>query len=227
MPKDKLKRFKEVNSFKNCYYMSYEQAVNNAFSLSGKWGSEVFNNANDLVLELGCGKGEFTVGLGEKHLSKNYIGVDIKGNRIWKGAKYAMENNVLNVAFLRTRIDFIDKAFAKDEVSEIWITFPDPQPRSKKEDKRLTSLKFLNNYKNILQKNGIVHLKTDSEMLYQYTLKVIEKNKFKLLLSTPDLYTETNEEFEEVKSIKTYYEQLFSSKGFKIAYIRFCLHHES
>ena len=191
------------------------------FKLKGKWNSDYFKNNNPIVLELGCGKGEYSNGLAEKYPDKNFIGIDIKGARIWRGSKNAQEKNLNNVCFLRTQIEYIEGCFSKDEVSEIWITFPDPQPN--KEKKRLTHLVFLNRYKNVLKNNGIVHLKTDSVELYDFTLDVIKENKITLLDSTNDLYGNSQPEREEVKSIKTHYEKLFTAKGKKITYLKFQL----
>jgi len=215
MPKRKLQRFAEVETFPNVFYLPFGEEK---FSKKGVW-NKFFGNNNPIVLELGCGKGEYTVGLAKKYPHKNFIGVDIKGNRIWRGAKTAVEDKMNNVAFLRTRIDLIEKAFAKNEVSEIWITFPDPQP--KKENKRLTAMVFLVRYRKIMQQKGIVHLKTDSKELFDFTMKLIQKNKLKLLDSTDDLYSQKGRE--EVKSIQTYYEEKFLKQGKKITYIKFQL----
>lgn len=213
MAKKKLQRFAEIETFPNVFYLPFGEKN---FSLYGKW-HEHFGNKNPIVLELGCGKGEYTIGLAEKHPNKNFIGVDIKGNRIWRGAKTAVENKMKNAAFLRTRIELIENAFAKNEVSEIWITFPDPQP--KKENKRLTSIVFLERYKKIIQQKGIIHLKTDNQELFDFTLKVISESKLKVLDSTDDLYSENDRD--KVKLIKTYYEQKFLKQGNKITYIKF------
>src|SRR3972149_7632533 len=201
MPKRKLQRFAEVETFPNVFYLPFGEEK---FPKKRIW-NEFFGNSNPIVLELGCGKGEYTVGLAKKYPAKNFIGIDIKGNRIWRGAKTAVEDKMNNVAFVRTRINLIENAFAKNEVSEIWITFPDPQP--KKENKRLTSLVFLERYTNILKQKSIIHLKTDSKELFDFTMEVVSDNKLKLLDSTDDLYSQN--EREEVKSIQTYYEEKF------------------
>src|SRR5690606_17521039 len=185
--KNKLKRFKENETFSNVIQPTREEVVSGDFYLKGKWNQEIFKNDNPIVLELGCGKGEYSVGLSQKYPNKNFIGIDIKGARMWVGAKQAEALNLNNVAFLRTRIDFIEQAFAKDEVDEIWITFPDPQPQKTRERKRLTHLRFLERYRNLLKKGGIVHLKTDSRLLYDFTLEVIKDNKLELIVHTPDL----------------------------------------
>jgi tRNA (guanine-N7-)-methyltransferase len=223
--KKKIQRFAEVAAFPNVFHMSYEDSLE-GFKLKGKWNNEYFHNDHPIVLELGCGKGEYTVGLAQRYPQKNFIGVDIKGNRIWMGARHAVESKMDNVGFLRTRIDFIRSAFGKGEVSEIWITFPDPQPQKPRERKRLTSPQFLDKYKDILAPGGLIHLKTDNFPLYEYTLEVIKKNGYELLEHTDDLYGKRDikgfgDDLGEVGAIKTYYEKKFSDMGFKINYIRF------
>jgi tRNA (guanine-N7-)-methyltransferase len=219
MPKNKLQRFAELKTFSNVYEFLWTERETD-FKLKGKWNSEHFKNENPIVLELGCGKGEYSIGLAERYPNKNFIGLDIKGARIWRGSKNAQEKNLHNVAFLRTQIEYIEACFAKDEVSEIWITFPDPQPN--KEKKRLTHMIFLNRYKNVLKPNGVVHLKTDSAELHEFTLEVIKENKLELLDSTRDLYG-SSEPREEAKAFKTHYENLFTAKGKKITYLKFRL----
>lgn len=221
MAKRKLKKFAEVNSFDNCFFLSFEQSQAAGLPLKGKWHKEFFKNENPIVLELGCGKGEYSVGLAKRYPDKNFVGVDIKGNRIWTGAKQAVDEKMNNVAFIRTRIDFIEACFEKNEVSEIWITFPDPQPQKTRERKRLTNMRFLNRYKNILKEGGIVNLKTDNEPFYDYTREVIKENKLPELDATNDLYANVNLRDEALTNIKTHYEKLFSEKGFKICYLKF------
>ena len=223
MAQRKLHKFAEITTFPNVIALLYKD-VQQELPLKGKWHSEYFKNNNPIVLELGCGKGEYTVGLAKKHPNKNFIGVDIKGNRLWRGAKTAIEDKMLNVAFVRTRIDFIEACFEKNEVDEIWITFPDPQPQQPREKKRLTNQRFLNKYKNILKPAGIIHLKTDSKPLWEYTLEVVKENNHKLLCSTDNLYKDTSGIFAEAASISTYYETLFMGKGFDICYLQFQLH---
>jgi tRNA (guanine-N7-)-methyltransferase len=218
MPKNKLQRFAELRTFSNVHEFLFDEWDNN-FKLKGKWNSDYFNNENPITLELGCGKGEYSNGLAKKYPNKNFIGVDIKGARMWRGSKTAQEQNLKNVSYLRTQIEYIEGCFSKDEVSEIWITFPDPQPN--KERKRLTHLLFLNKYKNVLKQDGLIHLKTDSLELYNFSLDVIKENKITLLDSTNDLYGDSNPKREEVKSIKTHYEKLFTAKGKKITYLKF------
>lgn len=221
MYKQKLERFAEIAEFPNVFHLTYEN-LRNEFPLKGKWNEIYFNNSHPVVLELGCGKGEYTIGLAEKFPQKNFIGVDVKGNRMWVGAKFALEEKISNVGFLRTRIDFIESCFGKDEVNEIWITFPDPQPQKPRERKRLTAPMFLNRYKKFLKPGGVIHLKTDSEMLYSYTLEVIEQNKYHLLDATNDLYNApANEDHKNARSIQTYYEQKYLQKNMRICYLKF------
>ena len=219
----KLEKFAELETFRNCYKFFFE-TISQGFALKGKWHDQHFQNTRPLVLELGCGKGEYTVGLATANPQKNYIGVDIKGNRIWTGAKTAIDQNLHNVAFLRTRIDFIDHCFGENEVDEIWITFPDPQPQKTRQRKRLTHPLFLNRYKQFLKPNGVVHLKTDSTLLYEYTLEVIAELNLPLLWHTADLYRNCPPDRQELVTIKTYYEKLFTDKGEDIKYILFMLH---
>jgi tRNA (guanine-N7-)-methyltransferase len=218
----KQEKFIEFDTFKNCFTLFFEN-ISKGFLLKGSWHSDYFKNSNPIVLELGCGKGEYTIGLSENNHSKNYIGVDIKGNRIWVGAKYAIENNLNNVAFLRTRIDFIEHCFLENEIDEIWITFPDPQPQSTRKRSRLTNPLFLNRYKKILKKGGLIHLKTDSTSLYEYTLQVIEENKNLIIWQTNNLYQNCPDNRQELIQIKTHYEKLFTDKGENIKYICFTL----
>lgn len=220
MGKGKLAKFAENETFSNLFQPGYEEVSVHGFPLKGQWAETFFQNKNPIVLELGCGKGEYTVGLSEKYPNKNFIGVDIKGARIWRGLSNAREKNLTNTAFLRTRIQNINLFFAEDEVSEIWITFPDPQP--KKEGKRLTCPRFLENYKKILLSDGIVHLKTDDADLYEYTLEVVRNENHRLLLHSNDLYQPGNP-FWEVMEVRTFYEQMWLDMEKKIKYIRFQL----
>lgn len=218
----KQEKFVDFNSFTNCFTLYFEN-ISDGFPLKGKWHSAYFKNQNPIVLELGCGKGEYSVGLAKNNPNKNYIGVDIKGNRIWTGAKEAIDTKLNNVGFLRTRIDFIEHCFSENEVSEIWITFPDPQPQKTRARKRLTHMMFINRYKKFLKPGGLIHLKTDSTSFYEYTLEIIKENKFTLLFSVDDLYTNCPEGREELVNIKTHYEKLFTDKGEKIKYCCFIL----
>lgn len=219
----KLEKFADLASFENCFTLFFENILK-GFQLKGKWKENYFKNTNPLVLELGCGKGEYTVGLSSANPQKNYIGVDIKGNRIWTGAKQCLDAKLTNAAFLRTRIDFIEHCFALEEVDEIWITFPDPQPQSTRARKRLTHPMFTNRYKKILKKGGLVHLKTDSTSLYEYTLETIAENNFNLIWHTNNLYKDCPANRQELITIKTYYEKLFTEKGEDIKYIAFQIH---
>lgn len=218
----KQEKFADFETFKNCFTLFFEN-ISKGFPLKGKWNSDYFHNTQPIVLELGCGKGEYTVGLASNNPGKNYIGVDIKGNRIWTGASQALEKNLENVGFLRTRIDFIEHCFSENEVDEIWITFPDPQPQSTRKRSRLTNPLFLNRYKKILKKDGIVHLKTDSTSFYEYTLEVIEEQKLPLIWHTNDLYKNCPADRQELITIKTHYEKLFTEKGEDIKYVCFKL----
>ncbi len=221
MAKRKLKKFAEVASFNNCFFLSFEDSKAGGLPLKGKWNEIYFKNNNPIILELGCGKGEYTIGLAERFPDKNFIGVDIKGNRIWTGAKTAIEKKMNNVAFIRTRIDFIDSCFDDNEINEIWITFPDPQPQKTRIRNRLTNMMFINRYKKILIHDGIINLKTDNEPFYDYTREVVEENKLDLLDNTNDLYADRKNRDEALTSIKTYYEKKFSDLGFKICYLKF------
>jgi len=221
MAKRKLKKFAEVESFHNCFYLPFEEARDNGLPLKGKWHTEYFKNNNPIVLELGCGKGEYTVGLAQRFPEKNFIGVDIKGNRIHTGAKTAVDNKMNNVAFVRTRIDFIEACFAENEISEIWITFPDPQPQKTRVRKRLTNMMFIKRYKKIMKEGGIINLKTDNEPFYDYSREVAAENKFEIIDSTNDLYDDITARDEVLTSIKTHYEKLFTKKGFKICYLKY------
>lgn len=189
--------------------------------LKGKWHSDFFKNQNPIVLELGCGRGEYTVSLAEKFPEKNFVGVDWKGARLWRGAKTALDNKMPNVAFLRIMIQNILNFFSHDEVSEIWITFPDPQPQPSRERKRLTSLRFLKMYNQLLLPGGIIHLKTDNKAFYDFTLEVIGENKFKNIYATDDLYHSDADN--EILGIKTTYENMFLEQGMKICYLKFAI----
>lgn len=219
----KLEKFAELNTFANTFSFHHFK-IDEGFRQKGCWHQQVFKNNNPIVLELGCGRGEYTIGLAENDTSKNFIGVDVKGNRIWTGAKHAIDNHMNHVAFLRTRIDIIDHCFSENEVSEIWITFPDPQPQKNRARKRLTNPDFfLNRYKKFLKPDGVIHLKTDNTFFYEYTLEVIKERKLCLLFSTNDLYQNCPPDREELTRIKTYYENLFTAKGEKIKYCSFKL----
>ncbi len=222
MAKHKLAQFQENLSFAHLIQPSFDEVFGCDYHLKSHWAEKVFKNTNPIVLELGCGKGEYAIGLSEKFPQKNYIGVDIKGARLWRGAKTVQEMNMPNVVFLRSRIEFIKSVFANDEISEIWVTFPDPQPKRFK--KRLTSSKFLNYYRNFLCDGGLVHLKTDNDMLYEYTHELVKYNNLKIRTSTPNLYAVGSED--EILSIRTFYESQYLAKGKTINYISFHLEKE-
>ncbi len=220
MGKNKLARFAENETFANLFQLSYEQITKEGFALKGKWNQEFFKNDNPIVLELGCGKGEYTVGLAKKYPNKNFIGIDIKGARLWRGCKTSNEDNMTNVAFVRTHIQMIESYFAQQEVSEIWITFPDPQ--LKKPNKRLTCERFLKLYSNILKTDGIIHLKTDSQELYEYTKdEVLIPSKREIIYNTSDLYSSDFKE--DVVEIQTFYESMYLKIGKPITYLKFKL----
>lgn len=221
MAKRKLQKFAELGTFENVFQPTKADIAGGSFFLKGKWSSAYFKNNNPLILELGCGKGEYTTGLAEKFPDKNFIGLDIKGERLWKGSKTALDKKMSNVAFIRTQIEYINYFFDTNEVSEIWITFPDPQPKKAKAKQRLTSSQFLERYKKFLLPGGIIHLKTDNAPLFDYTLEVIRENNHHLLLETHDLYKNSLQE--EILGIKTYYETMFLGEGLPICYLRFQL----
>ena len=217
--KNKLKRFKENETFKNVIQPTREEITKASFSLKGKW-NEFFGNNNPLVLELGCGKGEYTIGMARQNHNKNFIGIDIKGARFWRGAKTAIEEKITNAAFLRTQIELIDGLFAPGEVSEIWITFPDPQIKYKRTKHRLTNEVFLDKYKLILKENGIINLKTDSEFMHGYTLGLLHGKGYEVLYANHDIYKKEGSP-KEVLEIQTFYEKQYLEKGKPITYIKF------
>ncbi len=217
MGKNKLAKFREMETFEHVVQVPYNKIKNDTFYLKGKWAKDFFKNENPIILELGCGKGEYTVALAERNPDFNYIGVDIKGARLFNGAKEAKDKGLKNVGFLRTNIEIIEQFFGAEEIAEIWLTFPDPQ--MKKTTKRLTSTMFLNRYKLFLQKEGIVHLKTDSNFQYTYTHTMVYINKFEVLAETDNLYE--SEILSETLQIKTFYEKQWLSRGITIKYIAF------
>ncbi|WP_341901681.1 tRNA (guanosine(46)-N7)-methyltransferase TrmB [Fluviicola taffensis] len=226
MGKNKLRRFAEMKLWNNVFEPTLEPNPQEAFPLKGKWQQDYFKNDNPIVLELGCGKGEYSVGLAKHYPNKNFIGVDIKGSRMFVGAKEAIDENLTNVAFLRTKIDFIDSYFTENEVDEIWLTFSDPQPL--KPRKRLTSEQFISRYRRILKPGGIIHLKTDSDLLFESTEEQIQEHNYQLIESTWDLYQSMPEDLDptirDILHIKTHYEQLFTAKGSVIKYCSFRIH---
>lgn len=218
--KNKLKRFRENETFNNVLQPTREEAVSGSFELKGKWNSDFFKNDNPIVLELGCGKGEYSVGLAERYPDKNFIGIDIKGARFWRGAKTAVENGLHNVAFLRTQIELINHFFAEGEVSEIWITFPDPQIKYKRTKHRMTNSAFLQLYKKILKPDGLMHLKTDSEFMHGYTLGLLHGEGHNVLYANHNVYRNEGAP-EVVTSIQTFYEKQYLELGKPITYIQF------
>lgn len=219
MGKNKLKKFADMAEFKCVLQYPREELLQHGFPFSGQWNKEVFTQSNPITLELGCGRGEYTVALAKSDSKRNFVGIDIKGARMWTGAKQVEEESIPNAAFLRCEIENINHFYAPGEVDELWITFPDPQ--MKKSRKRLTSSRFLNLYRKILRPDGIINLKTDSPFLFEYTKRLVEINDFETLICTEDLYGSGIAD--EVSSIKTYYEQQWLSRGKKIKLISFRL----
>ncbi len=218
--KNKLKRFRENETFANVFQPTREELVNQNFALKGRWNTSFFKNNNPLILELGCGKGEYTIALAQKYLNKNFIGVDIKGARFWKGAKTAVEEKIPNIAFLRTQIELIEYAFSENEIDEIWITFPDPQIKYKRTKHRMTNSTFLQKYRKVLKKGGFVNLKTDSEFMHGYTLGLLHGEGHEVIYSNHDIYKQEGSP-EEVTSIQTFYESQYLQQNKPITYIRF------
>lgn len=221
MSKNKLEKFADNLSFPNFIQISHDVISENDAPLKGNWHRDFFKNNNPIVLELGCGKGEYTIELAQRYPHMNFIGVDKKGSRMWKGCKYSVEKGLSNVAFIRTQIQFLANYFAENEVSEIWLTFPDPQPKRSKVNKRLTSSMYLDIYKKIATPNACVHLKTDNRILFDYTLEVIDKLQFFLLEKNEDIYA--SEIVNCDLAIQTYYEKMWLEQGLKIYYLKFCL----
>ena len=218
---NKLQRFAELNTFSNVIqYPDHEESK--PFPMRGKWAEEFFKNDHPIVLELACGKGEYTIGLAKQFPEKNFIGIDIKGNRIWKGAKYALENDMKNVGFLRIEIEKLPHYFADGEIDEIWITFPDPQLKKKRTRKRLTFPRFLKLYEQVGKKNVFIHLKTDSTELYEFTIEMIEQENCRIEENIKDVYKEAPDH-PVLTGIKTYYEGKHLENGLTIKYLKFRL----
>jgi len=248
--KNKLARWTELGSYDNVIEPLIGEVSAKDHPVKGEWHQQIFKNTNPIVLELGCGRGEYTIGLANNFPGKNYIGIDIKGARMWRGAKTANEQGLANVAFLRTRIEFINSFFAPDEVDEIWITFPDPHPGGRNSNKRLTSPWYLNSYRLFLKDKGVVHLKTDNRELYDFTNKMLIYNNSDILISTEDLYSSDDKSvysrnkthshpevsdlsgtsgvnyFDSILSIRTHYEEIFLKAGLQITYLAFRLEKE-
>ena len=243
MGKDKLRRFEENKNFHNLYQPSFDDVFRRDYELKGRWGEHVFGNNHPIVLELGCGKGEYTLALAALHENMNFLGMDIKGARLWRGARTALEEHRSNVAFVRGRIEFIESFFGPGEVSEIWITFPDPHPGKRNSNKRLTCPWFLNTYRNFLRDKGIIHLKTDNAELYSYTERLAADNGLEIVASTKDMHSmdpglipvtgrilasvsdpaAVREIQTGIRDVRTHYETMFMEKGMKINYIAFRL----
>ena len=209
-----------MESYPHVFQAEIEE-LRQGYPMKGKWKQNFFKNDNPLIVELGCGMGEYTVGMAENDPNKNYIGIDIKGARMWQGATQSLEKKLSNVAFLRIRIEFIEHCFNKNEVDEIWITFPDPQIKKRRAKKRLTHPNFLKKYKNIMRDNGLIHLKTDSQFLHGFTLGVIVSQGYEIEETTNDLYSSYLEK--ECMGITTHYEKIYLEKGIPITYLRFRL----
>ncbi|AXT56927.1 tRNA (guanosine(46)-N7)-methyltransferase TrmB [Aquimarina sp. MMG015] len=218
--KNKLKRFNENRSFQNVVEPTREEVLSNSLGFKGKWREKFFKNENPIILELGCGKGEYTVGLAEKYPDKNFIGIDIKGARFWRGAKTAIEKEMNNVAFIRTQIELVDHIFDTGEIDEIWITFPDPQIKYKRTKHRMTNHDFLQRYKKILKEDGIMHLKTDSEFMHGYTLGLLHGEGHEVLYANHNVYHQEGSP-EAVTSIQTFYEKQYLEENKPITYIQF------
>jgi tRNA (guanine-N7-)-methyltransferase len=216
--KGKLLKFSEMKSFSHVLQPGFYEVFEKDFHLKSKWAQTFFKNNNPIILELGCGKGEYTTGLAEQNPNKNYIGIDIKGARIWRGAKTAKEKGLKNVAFIRTSIDLIASLFGPEEIDEIWLTFSDPQP--KKPKKRLSSSIFLNRYLKFLKAGSIIHVKTDNRLLYEYSLALARINNFNITFSSTNIYSDDNLP-ETVKNIQTFYEKQFLSEGKAIYYLEY------
>ena len=220
MGKGKLAKFADMETYRNVFQYPYSVVSDVPFAMRGHWREQFFQNQNPIILELGCGKGEYAVALAKSHPDRNYIGVDIKGARMWTGATQALQEHIDNVAFLRTNIEIINRFFAPDEVQEIWLTFSDPQMKNPR--KRLTSTYFMQRYRCFLQDGGTIHLKTDSNFLFTYTTCMVEHNRLPLLARTEDLYSEGSDHA-EAASIQTYYEKMWLDRGLNIRYMRFQL----
>ena len=218
--KNKLKRFRENETFENVFQPTREEVTSGQFELKGKWNSDFFKNEHPIIVELGCGKGEYSIGLAERFPEKNFIGIDVKGARFWRGAKTAVDTGLHNVAFIRTQIELLDYVFADHEIDEIWITFPDPQIKYKRTKHRMTNSEFLQLYKKVLKPEGIVNLKTDSEFMHGYTLGLLHGEGHEVLYANHNVYKNEGSP-EIVTAIQTFYEKQYLEINKAITYIRF------
>lgn len=217
MGKNKLAKFANMETYPHVFQYPFAILKEKGFEMKGRWNELFFKNNNPIILELGCGKGEYTVGLGKLYPENNFIGIDIKGARMWAGAKQSLEEGMNNVAFLRTHIELIHHFFGEGEISEIWITFPDPQMN--KVNRRMTSTRFMKLYGQVLKPNGVIHLKSDSNFMFTYTSEMVELNKLNILFKTDDLYH--SDLVDDVLTIKTFYEQQWIARGLNIKYLKF------
>ena len=228
MPKNKLKKFAENETFPHFFQPVFEELCENGFPLKGIWNKEFFKNANPVVLELGCGKGEYCVGLAELEPDRNYIGMDIKGSRMWHGAKTAQLRGWKNLAFIRSKIDQVERFFGPEEISDIWLTFSDPQARDSRAHRRLTHPRFIKMYQRLLKPGGTIHLKTDSPLLYAFTLEVIEEMGLHIIWNSADVYGELIHQVDDLLrkklQIRTYYEDIWLKEAAKIHYLEFKVH---
>ena len=223
MAKRKLQRFAENATFTHFFQPEWDE-LSSGFLLRGKWNDDFFKNGNPVIIEMGCGKGEYTVDLSDKYPERNFIGIDKKGARMWKGGKTSHENAMPNVAFVRSHAEMVGSIFEAGEVDELWITFPEPQPNSPRSKKRFTSSQFLDRYRSILKPGGIIHLKTDSELVYESTLELVLAENYPLQYSCDDLYQNAAiEQLKDVMEVQTHYEKIWLGKGFKIKYLSFSL----
>jgi len=226
LAKRKLQRFAENATFNHFFQPEWEE-LSAGFSLRGKWNDDFFKNDNPIIIEMGCGKGEYTVDLSDKYPERNFIGIDKKGARMWRGAKISNEEDRPNVAFVRIRAENIGMVFGPDEIDEIWITFPEPQPNSPRHSKRFTSPEFIERYRKVLKPGGTIHLKTDNDMFYNYTLDVIKEDGHHLIYNNSDLYANPGDpEVKDVIDVQTHYEKIWLEQGLTIKYLRFRLNEE-
>ncbi|MFN2431044.1 MAG: tRNA (guanosine(46)-N7)-methyltransferase TrmB [Cryomorphaceae bacterium] len=231
MAKKKNERFEEMKSFSCVFEPENEEMRDETSPLKGRWNRDYFKNDNPITLELGCGKGEYTIAMAKKYPNRNFIGIDIKGARLWRGCKTAHEEDLQNVGFLRIKIEFIENFFARDEVSEIWLTFSDPQPKDRKGTKRLTSQHFMRRYAKLLRKDGYIHVKTDSGFLYDRTREVIEAHNHHLAVDSGDVHGKDIAKFDadtrEILDVTTFYERKFLEAGENIHYLKYQLNEQT